>query len=236
MSTFLELTNICLTLLNEEPLDENTFNNPRGLHSAVKTTVRNVVAKINGYYTKWPFNAADHTMTLTVNESEYGWPINFRNVDWNSFYILKNEDLNIENIKLIKLSRDDWYNKTRMMDYDKSPDGRGRPRFVFEAHGRGFGISPSPNEPYDIRFRYFVVPPVLRDFNDYCTIPEEWEYVIINAVMYFMKMFKENTEISALFSREFKEDLKSMRSTLINDYDYMQDTRVHQRILGSNGR
>lgn len=236
MSTYLELTNNVLTLLNEAQISEQNFDSARGLHNAVKLNVKNVVGRINKHYLEWPFNAAEHTMNLVVGQEEYGWPQNFKSVDWNSFFLSKDSVLNIETTKLLKLNRDDWYQKLKVMDYDKHPDGRNKPKFVFEAHGRGFGVSPSPDHAYEIKFRYFVNPPVLLNANDTCTIPEEWEFVIYDGVMYYMKMFKENSEIAAQFEKNFRNGLRQMRTELINQYDYVQDTRVDTTLPGSNAR
>lgn len=236
MSTYIELTNTVLKLLNETLLNDTSFDGARGLHATVKTHVRNVVSKINKHYMKWPFNAAEHTMNLVDGQEEYGWPQNFRVVDWNSFYLVKDETLNLNTKKLRKLSRDDWYKKLRSKDYDTGTDGRGIPEFIFEAHGRGFGVSPSPIEPYEIRFRYFINPPPLIDKNDMCTIPEEWEFVIIDGVMYYMNLFKENHEVAASFKQDYRAGMSQMRTELINSYDYMQDTRVFVDNPGSNGR
>lgn len=225
-----------MVLLNEEPLTEQSFPNARGLHASVKLWVKDVVSLINKKCFTWPFNAAEHTMPLVVGQEEYGWPIDFKVVDWNSFYIEKDTNLNINSHKLIKINRDDWYNKVRMMDYDLGTAGRNIPNYVFEAHGRGFGITPSPKEIYTIRFRYFVNPPTLTNWNDVCTIPEEWEHVIVMGVMYYMKLFKENAEVASNFRVEFKDALSSMRTILVNNYDYMQDTRIDVNVLGSNGR
>lgn len=236
MSTYLELTNEVLELINEVPLDENSFASARGIHASVKTNVRNTVQRINKHFLQWPFNAAEHTMFLAPGQEEYGWPQNYSTIDWNSFFLVKDESLGTETTKLLRLSRDDWYNKLKNLDDDKKPDGQGKPKFVFDAHGRGFGISPSPDELYEVKFRYFINPPKLNLHDDQCTIPVEWEFVIVDGVLYHMNLFKENSEVAANFRQLYRDGLSQMRTELINNYDYAQDTRINTPLPGSNGR
>lgn len=238
MSDFLTLTNKVLYRLNEEPLTQHNFASARGLHQTAKQSVLDTVQKINKAEFKWPFNAAEHTMNLSVGVEEYGWPQDFKVVDWNSFYLPKDDTYNLNTTKLRRLTRNDWYNKLKSEDIDAKPDGVRVPIYVFEAHGRGFGVTPSPNEPYEIKFRYFLNPPEMSVWNDTCTIPEEWEYVITAGAVYLMKLFKENPDIAGFYNAEFKEGISRMRSILINQEDYMEDTRIHRQLdrVGSNGR
>lgn len=236
MSTYLKLTNDVLTLLNEVPLEESSFASATGIHASAKLNVRNVVSRINKQWNTWPFNAAEHTMQLIPGQEEYGWPQNFSLVDWNSFFIERDDTLDILTKKLLRLNRDDWYSNTKPKDDDTRTTGVEEPKYVFPAHGRGFGVSPSPDKAYTIKFRYFINPPPLNLHDDVCTIPEEWEFAIIDGVMYHMMMFKENTDIAMNFRQLFKDDLSQMRTELINNYDYIQDARIDTALIGSNGR
>lgn len=236
MSTYIEIVNRVLRRLVETPLTANDFGNARGLQATVKDAVRDVISKINNHYHKWPFNAAQHTMSLVIGQEEYGWPVGLSEIDWNSFYIEKDQSLNIKTKKLKKISKDDWYNKLKALDDDTDPLGKNAPDYVFEAHGQGFGVSPSPDEEYVLKFRYWLIPELPVNHDDDINIPDNWDYLVVDGALTLMKMFKENAEMSQILKRDFDKDLRTMRTVLVNDYDYMQDTRVDVRNAGSNGR
>lgn len=230
-STYLKLTNKLLRRINEPPLTESVFESARNIHSTAKEAIADTVQRINSDVLEWPFNAAEHTQTLTIGTQEYAWPSNWRSIDWNSFYILKNDSLNTKTNKLCKISRDEWYYKYRERDYDAGSDGLRIPEFVFEAHGNGWGVTPSPDKEYEIKFRYFLSPDELTNYDDVTTIPSEYDYVIIAGALYIMKIFKDNSETGDRAGRDYQNGLQKMRSTLVNNYEYVTSTFTEQTQL-----
>ena len=226
-TSFLELTNKLLRMLNEVEIEESQFNDVRGKPAAAKDAIRYAVNDINSQQHHWPFNAAEHTITLTIGQEEYPWPENFKVADWNSFQIQKDDTLNITNSNLRAITKDEWYKYFRDVDYDSETDGRSIPQFVFEAHGRGFGVSPSPDEEYSLKYRYYLFPTELSLSTDTSRIPTEWDHVIVQGGMYYMYMYDDNDERAAVTNKKFLTSLAKMRSILVNNYLYMVDTRVN---------
>jgi hypothetical protein len=226
MSTFIELTNKVLRRLNEVEILDNEFASVRGIQSIAKDSVRNAINKIDQAEFTWPYNAAETTQVLVKGQEEYSWPAFFKSADWESFQIQADPLLNIGFQKLDFISRDQYYQRYRDIDQNSGADGISIPRYVFPSHGNGFGVSPSPDAAYSLKFRYYLAPIELNAFNDSPRIPSVYDHVIVDGAMYYMYLFKENQESTQLAVAAFQEGLREMRAILINRYNRMYDTRV----------
>lgn len=225
-STFLNLTNQVLRRLNEVELTQSDFGNARGVQALAKDSVRNAVQKINQTEFEWPFNAAEHTQELVTGQEEYSWPPYHKIADFNSFQILKDESLKTGYKTLHFIERDVWYKKYRDADYEAGAQGRDIPEFVFPSHGNGYGVSPSPNAPYTLRFRYYMNNPALDKWDDEVRIPEIYDNTIVEGSLYYLYMFRDNAEAANISATVFEQGVKEMRTLLINKYERITDTRV----------
>jgi hypothetical protein len=226
MSTFIELTNQTLRRLNEVEVTPGDFASVRGVQALAKDAVKNSIAKINQAETNWPFNAAEHDQFLVVAQEEYAWPPFFKSADWSSFQIQKDPNLGVDYRRLNFISTDQWYIKYRDRDYSSDNQGISIPEFVFPSHGFGFGVSPSPDKAYRIRFRYYLAPVNLVAATDTPRVPTVFDHVIVEGALYYMYMFKDNVESTQVASFAFQQGVSEMRTLLINRYDRMYDTRV----------
>lgn len=213
MATFIDLTNRLLRSLNEVELNPSNFASTRGVHSTCKDAICDAVSMINSYCYEWPFNAFEHSQNLIPGTNEYGWPVDFKSADWNSFQIKLN---NNSYRTLKKIKRDEWYSKYRDRDYNAGADGLEAPYYVFESHGRGFGVTPVPDQNYDLKFRYYVHPQRLELATDETTIYPEWEWVIILGAKWAGNLFKEDEGTADRKKAEFDRALQSMRTLLVN--------------------
>jgi hypothetical protein len=225
-STYLTLCNLVLRRLNEVEIPASEFDTVRGVQALAKDSVKTAVSKINQAEFEWPFNAAEHTETLVQGQEEYTWPDAFKTVDWNSFQIQKNDSLNVGFKTLKLIERDEWYAQHRDEDYDSGNAGRGIPDFVFASHGNGFGVTPSPNAAYTIRFRYYLNYADLTAFNDQTRVPTSFDSVIVDGALYQLYMFKDNTEAAQAAFVSFEKGLKDLQTLYINNYERVRDTRV----------
>ena len=160
-SSFLKHTNNLLRRINEVELTPANFSSTRGLQSVAKDCVQDSIREICQQRWEWPFHAVQHTQVLQIGENEYAWPVDFSSVDWNSFQIIKDDSLNVANTHLLLVNRDQWYNYQKDTDEDSDPNGLRVPKYVFRAHGNGFGVTPSPDKLYTIEFRYYKNHPGL---------------------------------------------------------------------------
>lgn len=225
-SNYITLCNQVLRRLNEVEIPEADFPNTRGVQSLVKDAVKAGVAKINQAEFEWPFNAAEFTQTLTAGQTEYAWPNAFKIVDWNSFQLQKNDSLGVGYKSLGYMDRDEWYASHRDADYTAGASGRDIPTKVFPSHGNGFGVTPSPNKAYSVKFRYYLNYTDLTLFSDVTRIPQSFDTVIIDGALYHMYMFKDNMEAAATALGTFQAGLKDLQTLFINNFESIRDTRV----------
>jgi hypothetical protein len=225
-STYIDLCNKVLRRLNEVEIAQDDFANVRGVQALVKDAVKASVAQINQAEYEWPFNAAEHTQTLVQGQEEYTWPDYFKVSDWNTFQIIEDDSLNVGFKTLKAIDRDEWYKNHRDDDYTAGTAGRGVPDFVFPSHGNGFGVSPSPNAAYRVRFRYYQNYSDITAYNDVTRIPESFDTVIIDGALYHLYMFKDNVESAQVAFLAFERGIKNLQTLYINSYDYVRDTRI----------
>ena len=225
-STYLELCNLTLRRLNEVEIAADNFSSIRGVQALVKDAVKSAVAKINQAEFEWPFNAAQETDTLVVGQEEYAWPSFFKAVDWNSFQIQKNDSFGTGYKTLSYKDRDDWLKNFRDTDMNSGTSGRGIPDFVFSAHGNGYGVTPSPDKTYSIRFNYFLNFTDITNATDVTRIPESHDSVLIDGALYYMYMFKDNTEAAQVAYGAFEKGIKDLQTLYINNTAAVRDTRI----------
>lgn len=225
-TTYLELTNRVLRRLNEVEIAQANFGNVLGVQAAAKDAVLDAVRKINSQKFEWPFNYAEGSQLLTVGQEEYSWPADLRVADWSSFYIERSTPLSINTKRLKPITKDEWYEKFRSDDLDSTTTGLRIPDYAFETFSGGFGVTPSPERAYTVKFRYWIKTITLSAYSDTCTIPTEYDDVITDGAMYNMYMFMDNDERSAKVERDFKEGLNYMTYLLIPKDIQFRDTRV----------
>ena len=225
-STYLELCNQTLRRLNEVEIAADDFANVRGVQALVKDAVKAAIARVNQSEFEWPFNSAQHNATLVVGQSEYSWPDFFKVADMNTFQIVANNSLNVNYKTLRVLDRDDWYKNHRDDDYNAGSAGRGVPEYVFDTHGNGYGVSPSPDKAYGLTFRYYLNYSNLVNQDDVTRIPTSFDTVIVDGALYHMYMFKDNTESAQAAFMSFEKGLKDLQTLYINNFEYVRDTRV----------
>lgn len=230
-SNFLTLTNRLLVKINEVELTDTTFTSTRGILSAAKYAIIDSINEINQQKWEWPFHAVEHTTILEVGLNEYSWPDRFKSVDWESFEIQRDDTLNVRSKVLSQIDRDQWYKYFKNKDVDSGSDGVAIPEYVFKTHGTGFGITPSPDKEYTLKYRYYKLPNTLSSYDDVCDIPQEYDNVIIAGAHKRMNLFKENPQGFSIVEREFKDGISNMYENMIGGSSpYMYDTRTANSI------
>ena len=225
-SSYLNLCNMVLRRINEVEIAQADFGTVRGVQALVKDAVRAAIAKINQAEFEWPFNASEHTQVLSAGRTEYDWPDYFKIADFNSFQIQKDDSLATGYKTLSAIERDDWYRDYRDTDYEAGSAGRGVPDFVFPSHGTGFGVTPSPDKAYSVRFRYYLNYADLTAYDDVTRIPESFDTVIVDGALYHLYMFKDNLDAANAAFIAFQSGLKDLQTLYINSYQSVRDTRI----------
>lgn len=235
MPRFIDLCNEVLRRLNEVEIPEPDFANTRGVQSLAKDAVRASIAKINQQEFGWPFNAAQQTVILAVGQSEYVWPEALKIADWDSFQIQADPSQGVGFSRLKHIKQDEWYKYFRDQDFEAGPSGSDIPKYVFASHGSGFGVSPVPDKPYTLTFRYFLNFADLQDANDLTRVPAAFSSVIVDGALFHMYMFKDNPESAGIAMQAFSTGLKALENLYLNNSKYIYDGRVNFG-GGGNGR
>jgi hypothetical protein len=227
-STYFQLTNQLLRQFNEVQFStEAEFNSAIGVHALAKDCIRNAILDINMLEYEWPFNAKEYTQVLTAGQNEYDFPDDFKYMEWESFIILKDDSLNVTDKKLKILTREEWYSRLRVYDFGAGASGISVPEYVFPSAGSKFGVSPSPDKAYQLKFTYFKQPDLLVDPTDEVTIPSMWDNVIIMKASPRMELFRNNGEGAAASEKLAEDLLNKMRAVLINKQTHVYDGRVN---------
>ena len=97
---------------------------------------------------------------------------------------------------------------------------------MFQAPNEEFGVVPPPNKAYTIVYEYYRIPVDLENATDVSSVPERFAHVIADGAMHYAYLFRGNSQDALIAKEKFEEGIKSMRSTLINRYDYVRSTVI----------
>ena len=109
-SSYLILTNNVLGRLNEVQLTASNFDSARGIQTQTKEAVNQSIRFINQKEFAFPFNHATETKTLTAGTVRYSLPTSTKHVDYNTFRLIKDDDLATSGGKLGILQYNDYIN------------------------------------------------------------------------------------------------------------------------------
>tara|TARA_Y100000289_G_C3915669_1_gene147268 strand:+ start:65 stop:997 length:933 start_codon:yes stop_codon:yes gene_type:complete len=110
MADFLTITNKVLARLNEVELTSATFSSARGIQTQTKNAVNEAVRYINQREFNYPFNHSTDTETLVAGTVRYSIPATAKTVDYNTFRLVKDEDLATAGGRLLKLDYNEYVN------------------------------------------------------------------------------------------------------------------------------
>lgn len=226
MSTYLDLTNQLLRRLNEVEIAQADFPSVRGVQATAKDAVKNAIAKINQAEYEWPFNAVQHTQLLVVGQEEYSWPQYLKVADFNSFQLQPNSSLGVQATQLKFIDRDTYYRNFKDLDDNAGATGRAIPTTVAEGFGNGYAVTPSPDQAYTIKFRYYQTHNDLVAYGDLTRVPDTYDNVIIEGALMQMYMFRDNMEAAGISAQLFQQGVKEMQGILMNKYEAIRDTRI----------
>lgn len=230
-TSFLELTNRVLRRINEVEMQDTDFPSARGVHALAKDAVNAAIHRINQAEFTWPFNVSSGSQVMTVGTAVYEWPFDYLIADWDSFYIAKDDLIEETGHVLHYINRELWLKRRREMD----EIARERPFYVFPGSGVNFGVSPVPDKEYTITYDYWLLPISLVLHTETPRIPSAFDEVIVQGALYHMYLWRDNVEQTQLADKMFKDNLKNMRTLLINKEDRVFGGYINtNRTVGTN--
>lgn len=226
-TTYINLVNQLLRRLNEVEIEQSDFASARGVQAMAKDAINSAINEINMQEFEWPFNADSHSETLVAGTEEYTFPTDLKSVDWESFHLVKDDALNTNGHHLQLISTDVRYKYLKNKDDNSGSDGLSVPSVIYPTP-TGFGVSPSPDEAYEITYNYFKKPTQLSAYGDQSTIDTIYDEIIIQGGLYHFYMFRDNSEQADRALQRFRQLINRMRTILINSG---QDDRMRSTML-----
>ena len=104
-----------------------------------------------------------------------------------------------------------------MDDEADTGSGVGVPEYIYQTYDESFGVTPVPDDSYEIEYVYWSFPSNLNLYNDQCVIPDRFNHVIIDGAMYYMMVFRSNEQSAAINLQKFQEGIRQMRRVLIDE-------------------
>ena len=108
--SFLTHTNRVIARLNEVALTSSNFSSARGIQVQCQNAVNEAIRYINQKEFQYPFNHATDTEVLVAGTFKYSIPATAKTVDYNTFRIVKNNDLGVNGGRLSILNYNDYLN------------------------------------------------------------------------------------------------------------------------------
>lgn len=229
-STYLSLTNQLLRRLNEGTLTSTDFASARSTQGTAKDAIMASIQEINAAEREWPFHYKTGSQVLVAGTMEYSFPTDLKTPDWESFYIEKDDTLGINTTPLEMIARDVWFKVHRPYDLDAGASGREAPYFIFDSSSgmaRSFGVTPSPDAAYTVKYEYYAIGDVLSAHDDLTSIPPRYDWVIINGALKHLNSAKDNLDQTTYWAEEFNKGINAMRHDLIPKKDDMRSTMVN---------
>ena len=254
-TTYLDLTNEVLRELNEVVMTSVTFSTATGIQAFVKDSLNKSIFDIANAEPQLPFFSAGvsggtdpfygnvtvasvaGTRWYTLKSGSSSITTDYSSVDWDDFYLttinVSGETTPFVSTGLKFLTLTDW--KRYYRDSENSDDAEGsdashgEPIYVIKSPDhRKFGLSPIPDKVYNVHFYAFTKPTALSAHGDTIVMPEQYSNVITARTRYYVHQFKENIQQAAFALDEYKKNMKTMKSNLINPVpNYVSDDRTY---------
>lgn len=228
MATFVSLVNQALRRVNEVQLDEggDGFGDARNLQGLAKDAVNSAVREILQFNQEWPFTLTTYTQTLTAGTGTYSLPSDASKVDWDTFYLKRLDSQENTPGKLSVVSYNDYLRHYRSQEEVGGAASQAAPTVIYQTQDLKFGVTPIPNDSYELEYRYWSYPTDMFFYNDSCVIPDRFNTVVVDgAVMYLMR-FRANEQSASLHQQKFENGMDNMRRLLLDSPLYITSTVI----------
>ena len=226
MATYITLVNQLLRRINETELDAagSGFTDVRNLQALAKDAINSSIREILQVSQEWPFTLTTYTETLVVGTGAYDFPADLSKVDWDTFYIKKNDTQQNEPRRLSVITYADYLRSFRPIEDIGGTTSRSVPLRIYQTQDSKFGVTPIPDAAYDIEYRYWSFPSDLAAFNDVSVIPERFNTVVIDGAMMYVMRFRSNDQSGQIHEKKFMDGIDNMRRLLLDTPLYITST------------
>jgi len=222
---YLALCNDVASRLNEVAFTDSNFPTVVGVGKNIKEAVNASIRYINQAHFHWPFNHNLEEEILSPAVSRYSLAENIKYVDFGTFRLTRDTDLNVNQGRgLSQMSYSEYLNTYVDQEYETDATKGSAPRFVVRTPDFQYIVVPMPDKAYTIQYEQYMDPVELIDATDVPTIPDRFRHVIIDGAMYYAYMFRDNIEMAGMSQNKFENGIKQMRTILTNEYAYFRGT------------
>ena len=235
MATYVTLVNELLRRLNEVTLDTagDGFGTVRNVQALAKDSINSSIRNILQTGQEWPFLKTTYTQELTAGTRQYDFPADFSRADWQTFYIKKLSSADNTPMSLPTITYDEYIQRYRHYDDTGDQTGISAPTLVFQTNEDKFGVTPIPDQAYEIEYVYWSFPSDLTLFDDVAVVPDRFKHVIIDGAMMYLMRFRSNEQSAQIHQGVFQDGIKSMRRILVDEPLRIRSTVV-DRVNSSN--
>jgi hypothetical protein len=226
MSTFISLTNELLRRMGEVVLDSTEFAGARNIQALAKNAINSSIRELMHGAQEWPFALITYTQTMTAGTGTYSFPSDLSSVDWESFYLKKLTAADNTPSRLSVLTYTDHLDNYRPNEDMTGVGGRGVPIAVYQTQESKFGVTPKPDQAYEIEYKYWSFPAALVESTDVAIIPDRFNGVLLDGAMFNMLMFRSNEQGATIFKEKFDTGIRTMRRLLLDEPLYMRSTMI----------
>ncbi len=226
MATYINLVNQALRRVNEVQLDigGDGFSDARNLQALAKDAINSSVREILQHAQEWPFTLTTYAQPMTVGTGVYAFASDASKVDWDTFYIKRLSSKSNTPEKLPVITYEDYLRYHRTGEDVGGTSAHSIPSTIYQTEDMKFGVTPLPDDVYEIEYRYWSYPSDMSTYSDACIIPDRFNTVVVDgAVMYLMR-FRANEQSAALHQQKFEQGMDNMRRLLLDSPLYITST------------
>lgn len=228
--TYVQLVNELLRRLNEVSLDTagEGFSSVKGVHALAKDAINNSIREVIQSNQEWPFTLTTYTETMVAGTGSYSFQSDMSSVDWESFYMKRLSSAGNQPHKLPVMSYADYLRDHRHIDDTASSGDYTVPSRVYKTQEDSFGVTPLPDDVYEVEYKYFTFASDLSLYTDTAVIPDRFRYVIIDGAMMYMMRFRSNDQQGEIHKAKFEKGIADMRRLLLDEPDYVDSTMINR--------
>ena len=212
--------------MGEVTLDSTEFDGARNIQALAKNAVNSSIRELMHGAQEWPFALTTNTQTLTVGTGQYSFPSNTSVVDWESFYLKKLTAADNDPTRLSVLTYTDYLDNHRPREDMNGTGGYGPAIAVYQTQESKFGVTPIPDQAYQIEYKYWSFPVDLSSSTDVCIVPDRFTSVLLDGAMFYMLMFRSNEQGATMYKEKFDTGVRTMRRLLLDEPMYMRSTII----------
>lgn len=236
MATYVSLVNEVLRRVNEVQLDiaGDGFGDVRNLQALAKDAVNSSVREILQHAQEWPFTLTTYTQTMTAGTGVYDFPADYSKADWDTFYIKRLAAKSNNPERLSVITYNDYLRSYRSQEDITGADGYATPMVVYQTQESKFGVTPVPDDEYEIEYRYWSYPADMTQYNDVCVVPDRFNTVVVDGATMYLMRFRANEQSAALHQQKFELGMDNMRRLLLDSPQYITSTVIAGRNFNLN--